>query len=63
MKRHLGNARLWLPVVLATGIGLAVAGVSRAEGESGDDLVATGSRPDVVFLHTGDVIGYLEPCG
>ncbi len=26
-------------------------------------LVAAGNAPDVIFLYTGDVIGYIEPCG
>jgi hypothetical protein len=26
-------------------------------------LVAAGGAPDVIFLYTGDVIGYIEPCG
>jgi hypothetical protein len=30
---------------------------------AGGALVAPGNAPDVIFLHTGDVIGYLEPCG
>jgi hypothetical protein len=29
----------------------------------GGALVAPGNAPDLIFLHTGDVIGYLEPCG
>jgi hypothetical protein len=29
----------------------------------GGVLVAPGSAPDLIFLTTGDVIGYLEPCG
>jgi hypothetical protein len=28
-----------------------------------DVLVASGAAPDLIFLYTGDVIGYLEPCG
>ncbi len=26
-------------------------------------LVAAGNAPDLIFLYTGDVIGYIEPCG
>lgn len=26
-------------------------------------LVAPGNAPDLVLLYTGDVLGYLEPCG
>jgi len=26
-------------------------------------LIATGDSPDLFLLYTGDVIGYLDPCG
>jgi hypothetical protein len=26
-------------------------------------LIRTGERPDLFLLYTGDVIGYVEPCG
>ena len=26
-------------------------------------LIATGDTPDLFLLYTGDVIGYLDPCG
>jgi hypothetical protein len=26
-------------------------------------LIATGDAPDLFLLYTGDVIGYLDPCG
>ena len=26
-------------------------------------LIAAGPTPDLFLLHTGDVIGYLDPCG
>lgn len=26
-------------------------------------LIASGDSPDLFLLYTGDVIGYLEPCG
>ena len=26
-------------------------------------IVAAGNPPDLIFLYTGDVIGYIEPCG
>lgn len=29
----------------------------------GGALVAPGSPPDLTILYTGDVVGYLEPCG
>jgi hypothetical protein len=33
----------------------------RAPGKSA--LVASGDVPDVFLLYTGDVIGYIDPCG
>ncbi len=29
----------------------------------GGALVAPGNAPDLVLLYTGDVLGFLEPCG
>ncbi len=29
----------------------------------GGALVAAGNAPDLIFLYSGDVIGYIEPCG
>ena len=29
----------------------------------GGPLIAPGASPDLALLYTGDVIGYLEPCG
>ncbi len=29
----------------------------------GGALVAPGKPPDLTILYTGDVVGYLEPCG
>lgn len=29
----------------------------------GGALMAPGSPPDLTILYTGDVVGYLEPCG
>lgn len=26
-------------------------------------LIAAGDAPELILLYTGDVIGYLEPCG
>ncbi len=26
-------------------------------------LIRDGAPPDLLFLYTGDVIGYIEPCG
>ena len=59
---------------LAVAAILAAAGVSAAPppqtlppGRSldppGGVLVAPGSAPDLIFLYTGDVIGYVDPCG
>ena len=28
-----------------------------------ESLIATGDTPDLFLLYTGDVIGYLDPCG
>ena len=45
------------------GIVLAFLPTAAAQAPTGDGLVEVGSRPDVVLMYTGDVIGYLAPCG
>lgn len=40
---------------------LAVAPASSAT--SGERLIAEGPAPDLILLYSGDVIGYLGPCG
>ncbi len=35
----------------------------RGVGIPGGALVAQGNPPDLTFLYTGDVVGYIEPCG
>ena len=41
-----------------------VAGVAAAQvAGSKRDLIASGDSPDLFIVYTGDVIGYIEPCG
>ncbi len=60
--------------LLAAGVVPSAAGAGEpAEGQAastgrrleplGGALVAPGNAPDLVLLYTGDVLGYLEPCG
>jgi hypothetical protein len=37
--------------------------VAVGQGRSPEELVSQGDSPDAVLMYTGDVIGYLEPCG
>ena len=37
------------------------AAVQRAPGKQ--QLIASGDTPDLLLLYTGDVIGYVDPCG
>jgi hypothetical protein len=46
--------------VVVLGLGLALAPRAAAEGV---DLVADGVRPEMFLVYTGDVIGYVDPCG
>jgi hypothetical protein len=48
----------WAVVVLGAGLGLAPA-------PSAEDvaLVADGVKPEMFLVYTGDVIGYVDPCG
>lgn len=56
-------------MVLATGLGLAATGAQTpgTVGRSLDTplgvLVASGPAPSLAFAYSGDVIGYIDPCG
>ena len=57
--RHLG-----LATVVAALLAFASPSTAVAQGITGPTgLVPGGDPPDVMLLHSGDVIGYLEPCG
>jgi hypothetical protein len=47
-----------LALGLAAAVALPVPAQQRTEA-----LVVGGAAPDLFLLYTGDVIGYLEPCG
>ena len=61
MNRIDRGARRAAPIfVWAVCLVVAAAG-AWAQGASG--LVPGGQSPDVLLMHTGDAIGYIEPCG
>lgn len=64
--------RPWLPAMLLAAIAFTAAWAQqRPEADSETlsintnrrALIAPGEAPDLFLLHTGDVIGYLDPCG
>ncbi len=56
--------RTWRRISVLAGIALAASVTAAAqESEAEQALVASGERPDLILMHTGDVIGYLEDCG
>jgi hypothetical protein len=68
--------RLWVPALLMAAIAFSAGWAQQkpavpAENESEAvdvninrrALIASGEAPDLFLLHTGDVIGYLDPCG
>lgn len=63
LKEHGARGRTtWLGLALAAVlIALALAPGPAAESE--EPLIADGPAPDLILLYTGDVIGYLGPCG
>lgn len=63
MKRRLEPPRRLCLVAAALALALTALPAATAQAPKGGSLVASGSRPDVVLMYTGDVIGYLEPCG
>ena len=38
-------------------------GLAAQEASATGALIASGDSPDLFLFYTGDVIGYLEPCG
>jgi hypothetical protein len=59
MRRKSGK---W--AILAAAVWLIAAGhVPISAQDSAGALVAGGDPPDLFLLYTGDVIGYIEPCG
>jgi hypothetical protein len=42
---------------------LCVASVATAPAQGPGGIVQDGARPDFSLLYTGDVIGYIDPCG
>ena len=50
-------------LMLAVGGAAAQAPPTSAPAAPTQGLVAPGSSPDLEILFTGDVVGYLEPCG
>jgi hypothetical protein len=60
-RRQLGGASL-LGLLLVAAL-VALAGGPAFPAGGGKTLVADGPAPDLILLYTGDVIGYLGPCG
>jgi hypothetical protein len=50
------------PLLLALCLGLLPAIPGFAQGAAGG-LVPDGDPPDLFLLYTGDVIGFIDPCG
>jgi hypothetical protein len=79
MKLALNNARGLLAPLLAVAIAGGVCSTVRAQARPTEPqpaaavgteppvdrkaLIASGVAPDLFLLSTGDVIGYLDPCG
>jgi len=63
MRQCLRRAERLLLAGATLGIVLTFLPMTAAQAPTGEGLVTGGSRPDVVVMYTGDVIGYLAPCG
>jgi hypothetical protein len=51
-------------ILLVTSVLLAISLRAPALAQGGRaGLVASGQTPDLMLLYTGDVIGYVDPCG
>ena len=53
---------LIIPIVAIALLAIAFHTPAPAQG-GGAGLIAGGAPPDLMLLYTGDVIGYLDPCG
>jgi hypothetical protein len=51
------------PVVLLLTLLVLIAPIPAAAQTTRDALIEGGPTPDLVMFYTGDVIGYLGPCG
>jgi len=60
--RQFTRVAVRLGVVVAT-VALAAAFAPVGAQQAGQGLVAAGPSPDLFLCSTGDVIGYLDPCG
>ena len=56
------GVRLLLGAVLAAALQF-LAGGPALPAAGRDTLIADGPAPDLILLYTGDVIGYVGPCG
>jgi len=50
-------------VLLSLLVGLSSIATPAAAGDATANLVSVGSTPDLILVYTGDVIGYVDPCG
>ena len=44
-------------------VALMAASVVPSMAQTRRELIASGDSPDLFLLYTGDVIGYVDPCG
>jgi hypothetical protein len=64
MRRCLDRPLRVLLALLALGVAAGILAPATIAQEKGTpQLVHGGTKPDVVLMYTGDVIGYIEPCG
>ena len=50
-------------VMLLLLVGVISIATPAAAGDVAANLVSGGSTPDLILVYTGDVIGYIDPCG
>ena len=61
MDKPADRALRGLAAVIA--LGLVSSGAPIGADDLTAGLVAVGATPDLIVVYTGDVIGYLDPCG
>jgi hypothetical protein len=63
MPEYISTSKSWLvPLAALAALMLFLHPPAPAQTKK-SGLVAGGEAPDLIMLYTGDVIGYIDPCG
>ena len=65
MRRALIHATAWLLIaaIAATGLSVVAQTTQQATPPTNVPLIGKTAPPELILLYTGNVVGYIEPCG